>query len=289
MAEEKVTLHIDDTELRLLTARGASVERWGSAALEPGVVSEGLIADGSRLGLALDALFSKHQARRHGVIVSLSGLRSVTRLINIPRMKPSLVSAAIEQEAKRELPVPVETLYLHWQSIAFTEQEQKFFLLGIPREFINANVATLRQCRVEPRSMDLKPLALVRAVNKDEAIVADLEASSLDIVMVVGGIPVIMRSLVLRQGLSLQEAASRLVEELSRTVRYYNSIDPSRPLPNTTPLYLTGKLGREAEVSKLVASGVDFKIEGLDPPLQCPPSLPLGEYMVNIGLALKRS
>lgn len=289
MSAERVTLNIEDTEVRLLIARGASVERWGSIALEAGVVSEGLIVDGSRLRLALDVLFSKHRARRHSVIVSLSGLRSVTRLVDIPRMKPSLVGSAIQQESKRDMPVPVETLYLHWQPIAATEGGQRFFVLGVPREFIDVNVATLRQCGIKLRSIDLKPLALTRAVNKGEAMVADVEAGSFDIVVVVGGVPAIMRSLVLRQGLSLQERGSRLVEELSRTVRYYNSSDPGRTLGDTTSLYLTGRMGGETEVSGLIASRVEYRVEAPDPPFKCPPGFPLAEYMVNIGLALKRS
>jgi type IV pilus assembly protein PilM len=289
LSAEKVTLHIEDTEVRLLIARRDGVERWGNMPLEPGVVSEGLMVDASRLRPALDLIFSKHRARRNGVTVGLSGLRSVTRLISIPKMKPSLVGSAILQESKREMPVPVETLYLLWQAIAATEGEQRFFVLGVPRELVDANVATLHRCGIKPRSMDLKPLALIRAVNKGEAIVADLEAGSFDIIVVAGGLPAITRSMVLRPGLGLEERVGRLLDELSRMVRFYNTGNPGSPLGDSTPLYLTGRLGGESEVSELIASRVAYKVEALAPPFKCPPGFPFAEYMVNVGLALKRS
>jgi hypothetical protein len=140
----------------------------------------------------------------------------------------------------------------------------------------------------KPRSMDIKPLALVRAVGRSEAIIADLEPETLDVIVVRGGIPATIRTVGVRREIdTVEDKVHRLGEDLARTVKFHSDTHPQEPLEPSTPIYLTGSLAQEVASSGVVEASVRYPVEPLVPALDCPPDLPLATFMVNIGLALK--
>jgi Tfp pilus assembly protein PilN len=70
-------------------------------------------------------------------------------------------------------------------------------------------------------------------------------------------------------------------------LRFIESNFSDLALRKDMPLFLTGKLAGENELSRTIAAGVGFNARPLASPLKCPPDLPLTQYAVNIGLALK--
>ena len=77
-------------------------------------------------------------------------------------MKPVLLDEAIQRGIKREISLPLEELYLTWQAIRGEHDELDFFVLGVPKNLIDAVVQTLALAGVAPHMMDLKALALAR-------------------------------------------------------------------------------------------------------------------------------
>ena len=287
-AREITTLNIEGSSVRLLTVKDKRVQRWGDMPLEPGWVKEGLILDPSSVGLVIRNLFASQNAPQRDVIVSLTGLRAIPRFLTMPKISPRLLEEAIMREARRELPLPLEDLYLSWQVIGEVGNQQRIYLLGVPRDLLDAEVRALEAAGIQPSVMDLKPLALVRAVNREQAIIADLEPESLDIIVVADYVPVIMRAFSLEEGLSLEEKIERLVDELTRTVRFYNDSHPERPFPPETTVYLTGASMGDRAARNSFTRRVDYPVEVPDPPVEYPPDLPLAQYAVNMGLALKK-
>lgn len=103
----------------------------------------------------------------------------------------------------------------------------------------------------------------------------DLEPDCFDIVLVANGIPAIMRTISPRgEGSTLEDNIRRLTDELSKTVKFYDSSYPENTLSPTTPLLLTGELSAEAIASKLVQDEVAYPVEPLVPALEFPPELP---------------
>lgn len=137
--------------------------------------------------------------------------------------------------------------------------------------------------------MDLKPLALARAANRGEAIIANLEPDCYDIVLVAEGIPAIMHTISPRgEGATLEDNIQRLTDELSRTVAFYQSNHPENSLSPATPLLLSGGLATEATTSGLLQAEIEYPVEPLVPPLEFPPDLPVAPFATNMGLALKK-
>lgn len=284
-----VTLNISATSIRLLSGQGRQVQRWAEASLAPGLVSDRLILKPKAVGEAIDALFQSTQIPKERVIVSLTGLSFTHRILSLPRMKPALLEEAILRGARKEIPLPLEELYLSWQAIASKDDEVDFFVLGVPRNPVDAMVQVLEEAGIEPYIMDLKPLALARAANREDALIVDLESDCFDIVLVAKGIPAIMHTITPKgEGASIEDNVHRLTDELSKTIKFYNSSHPENLLSPTTPLLLTGESSTNTTVSELIQAEIEYPVQRLIPPLEFPTDLPIAIYAANMGLALKK-
>jgi len=289
-SKEIVTLNIEANGLRFLRIKGEKVWDWGSMPLAPGLVKDGLVTDPAKVSLAINELFLQTKIPHCRTIASLTGLRSVPRIFRLPRMNPKLLKEAIRNESEQEMPVPLEELYLSWQLLDATDSEQQLFVLGVPRKTVDTLVKTLVEAGIGPHVVNLKSLALAKAVNREEALIIDLEPESFDLVVVVGGIPTVMRTIISRGELMTTEDRIRqLASELSQTIEFHNGSHPEHPVDSTTPVFLTGLLANDAAVRDLVGAAIDNPIETLAPAFECPPNLPVAEYAVNIGLALDKT
>ncbi len=286
LSREVTTLNIEGSSIRLLTAKGNSVQRWAETPLEPGLVRDGLILDPRGVGTGIDGLFASRGVPKQRVMTCLTGLRAIPREITLPRIPTGQIEGAVRREARREMPLPLDDLYLSWQVLDQQGGQTRVYVLGVPRDLLDAQVEAIRAAGIKPHVMDLKPLALIRAVNEKEAIIADLEQHSLDVIIVVDDVPAIMRTIALGVE-SNEDKVRRLVEELRRTVKFHDDSHRERPLDPNTPIYLTGGLMTDTSVVEAIKVMSTRPVMIPTPPLTCPPDMPVPTFMVNIGLALK--
>jgi type IV pilus assembly protein PilM len=282
-----VTLNITANSVRLLSVKGKQVERWGSIPLAPGLVKDGFILQPKAVGAAINTLFKSTKVPKQHVITSLTGLSFTYRILSLPKTKDALLEEAIQRSARREIPLPLEELYLSWQAINGKPDELDYFVLGVPRDPIDAVVQTLNAAGVSPYIVELKPLALARAANKGDALVVDLEPDCFDVVLIAGGIPAVIHTIIPRgEGANLEDNVRRLTDELSKTVKFYNTTHPQTPLSSKTPLLLTGELA--SATSKLIQAEIEYPVESLVPSLEFPSTLPVAPFATNMGLALQK-
>jgi type IV pilus assembly protein PilM len=285
-----VTLAVESSDLRYLSTKGGKAARWGSVPLPRGLVVEGLITDAAEMGRLVNDLFEAENLDRKHVVTSLSALRSIPRLLTMPRLQASLLEEAISREARKEMPISLENLYLSWQSMPGVGEQQRVYMLGVPRDLVDAQVRSLESAAIAPYVMDLKPLALIRAVNQAEAIIVNLEETSLDIVLVVDYLPAIMRTFSLERE-TLDDAArlERLQQELSQTIRFYNDSHSSASIRSSVPVFASGRLFVDDETNDTFRAMLGTRtLERVAAPLPVPKDLPLAEYVTNLGLALKK-
>lgn len=283
-----VTLTIESTDLRFLSARG-HVVKWGSVPLPEGLVTGGVINDPLEMGRIVDETFLANDLERRRVVLGVVGLRAIPRLLTMPKLQASMLEAAISREAKKEMPVSLENLYLSWQSLPAEGDQQRIYLLGVPREMIDVQMRMLEAAGIQPLAMDLKPLALVRAVGQEQAVIISLEEGLLDIILVVEGLPAIMRTFGLDQSQgSMEEHIDRLLGELNQTMRFYNDSHRNAMIRPNTPIYVCGRVMARPEVLAYLRNASDRPVEQPSSPLPCPDELPVLDYLANLGLALKK-
>jgi type IV pilus assembly protein PilM len=282
-----ITLNIEAQSVRLLLAKGNRASAWREMSLEPGLVKEGVIGDPEAVGLALKDLLDSQRLLGGRLVASVTGIRSITRMLELPPMSPQMMEAAVVREAKREMPVAMEDIYLSWQPLEVSNGHQRIYALGVPRDIVDPLLRAIALAKRQAYAVDIKPLALARAINRQEAVIADLERGSADIVVMTRGIPAIMRTVVSRSEEDSEDRIDRFRGELARTIKFYNDTHRQEPLPLSTPIFLTGSLAEEAGAAEPLEDAAQYSIQPLTPLLECPPDLPIPSYAVNIGLALK--
>lgn len=286
MAKEIVTLNIEDTCLRLMVVRKKGVGLAVSQPLEAGLVKNGAILDRHKLSQAIKDLLWSHRVKSTRVIVAISGVNAFYRLISQPPVPAGMLAEAAKREAERVMPVSLSELYLSHQVLARSDTESLLCMVGLSRRPSEAQVETIKMAGLSPYMMDVKPLAIARAVNQPEGILIDVQDAAFDIALMVDGLPQIMRSLPFpKPGLPIAEKEAAIHEELERTVKFYDSIHKDRRLKATTPLFLSGEIDDQGEEQLSQRLGYGSK------PLPQSPiahdGLDIRRYLVNLGLALK--
>jgi len=117
MARKVVTLYIDDTSIRLLITDGKSIKERAHSPLEPGLVEGGVVTKEEEVAARIIQLLKDRQVHTKKVNVGLSGLHSLTLVIQLPELPESMLAEAVMREASKVLPVPLEQLYLTWKAI----------------------------------------------------------------------------------------------------------------------------------------------------------------------------
>ena len=286
MAKEIVTLNIEDTCLRLMVVKDKEVRLAVSQPLEAGLVKNGTVVDRQKLSQAIGDLFQSHGVANGKVVMAISGINAFYRLISQPPVPSDMLAEAAKREAERVMPVPLSELHLSYQVLSSSKIESVLGLVGLPRIPTEAQVETLRMAGLNPYVMDIKPLALVRAVSEPEAIFIEVQEATFDIVLMVDGLPQIIRSLSFpRSSLPWPEKVTAITEELDRTVKFYNSAHKDRPLKTTVALFVSGEIDGQGE--ELLRQRLGYESRSLPEPPFAVDGLDLRRYLVNLGLALK--
>ncbi len=286
-----VTLDADSTTIRLLETTGGKVKKWASIPLEAGEVEEGAVSEPPDLGTLVKQLMSSSDIKAKKINVSLSGLYSISRILPMSNLPGGLTTEeAVLEMAKEVMPLSEDRLYLSWQTVTAGEGKQNALVVGVPREMIDSEVQSLRAAGINPSVLELKAMALTRVVKKEQAIILNLEPASFDIIVAVNGVPEIMRTLPWQQNKLTEEGkAEHLSLNLGLTVDFYNLRHPDAHLDPDTPLFITGQMSEDATLGEKLQAKLGYPIEPLVPPLECPENLPISQYAVNIGLALRET
>ncbi|HID90114.1 MAG TPA: hypothetical protein EYH27_04130 [Anaerolineales bacterium] len=283
--EKRLTLVLDTADVRALVVHGQRIRRWERALLPEGTVHQGQIVQPEAFGEVVAELVDAVKGPRRRAVIGLNGQRSLVRILDLPPVPARLLDETVRREARRELPLPLEGLYLSWQVIDDrTASGLRVFTVGVPKEIIDTCMVGLRAARVRPVAMDLKSLALVRAVNLPNVLIVDLERGNGNLTLVRDDIPYIVRSIPLP---TEEEGWTNLVvSEIQRTLEFYHTT-LSASLPAwTISLCLTGALAEDDRVRERM--GAIWPLVDPAPPIPIPDGFPLLPYLGNIGLALKR-
>jgi len=285
MARKVVSLCVEDTNIKMLVVKGKRVKAWASMPLESGLVKNAVILDKNRLSEKIKEFLEINNVVTKRVVVSVSGIHSVYHLLKLPQLSKTLLDEAVKREAKRIMPIPLDELYLSWQAFAVSDVETLVCLLGLPRSTMESLIDTLHQAGLVPYLIDIKSLAVARAVGERNAIVIDTEPVSFDIVVVIDGIPQLLRSMAFGEDIvSADRKIAVIKEELDRTVRFYNSSHGEEPITADMPLFLVGELG---EVTELLAQAVVYPVKVVPDLLPFPEGFDSAKYSVNLGLTFK--
>lgn len=288
MPRMTITLDISCTAIRLLAARGRRAEKWASAPVQPGMIAQGLILDPEALGARIKGLMQAGNMSGRKVVASITGLYSICRLVRLPQLlaKESKGEGPVMQAATAAMPVPLEELYVSWQTIDDDEVGPLAFVIGTPRNIVDAQMQALRSAGISARILNLKAMALIRLLNPQNALIVNMEPDSLDIALMLDGLPLAMRTVVQQPDISLEERIESLATNLEQTTLFHDYRSPGRLIGPDLPLLLAGQVADDPAVPVMVQDTIPYPLAPLEIPMEYPRNLPIYQYAVNIGLAL---
>lgn len=287
MAKQQVNVYIDDASISVLVTKGRQPEKWSVMTLDPGLVKEGVVQDQKAVADKIKEIWHVSHIMRRRVGVGISGLNCLYQMLLLPELPENLRAEAIAREAAQSLGIPLEGVYLSWQILSIEHGQMRVYLAVLPKDKVDSVVATLKLAGLRTVAMDVKPLCLARAASEARSIVVDTCQDTLDIVVLGGGIPEVVRSLQTPAGTPPGERIGVLRSEMERSVSFYNAAHLDKPIDLTVPVLVCGDLvGHDSDMASL-AGPRERPVRALESPLAGAEGFDYGKYMACIGLALK--
>ncbi len=287
---ERITLVIEEEVVRVMEVNKQDVTRWGSAPLPRDTIKEGAVANPQAFADVVERLWltqgKEHPMSRQNVLLAIPGHTIPTRIISARNFDTSDIEL-MNQKAREILP-QADSHHV-WQVLG-TGTQARFFVMATPMALIQSYVDPLKHIGLELIAMDVKPLALIRAVGQRNAIIIDVERKLGSIIIVDEALPRRARFPVLQAPLlsSAEEKITRLTEVLYDTIQAYNSGNQGKTLHPAVPIFLTGSLSHHTLLQDVVQHLLGHPIGTYTISLNVPPDMPLSQFMVNIGLAKKQ-
>jgi type IV pilus assembly protein PilM len=270
MARDAIAVYIDDSAIRLLSVSGKRAKQWAVEPLEAGLVRDGFIVDEPAVAARIRTLWAKEQPGSQRVIAGISGINCLYRLLTLPELPKSLMTEAVKREASRALGVPLEQLYISWQTLPAQPDETRVYIAAATRTTVDSIIRTLKKANLNPYMMDIAPLALARATAEPSALIVDLQPAGLDVVVKMGGMPEVIRSVSVSRASSTADKVGVVRQELQRAVTFYNSSHADTPVADDIPILVAGELGEQPDLWKGLLGRAERRIEALQPPLESP-------------------
>lgn len=290
MPKNFLALSIEGMSLKLLAGQGDRVSAWSITPVNPIFLRGGFVANKQGLASVIKIAVSKKGfSGRRRVFASLPAFHSVNRILDIPDMREVRPEIVLPQQAKKDMGYSAENSLLFWQRLNRSGGRQRFLVTSVPRETVITLIETLKLAGLQPDKIDTTTFALSRAVNEPNAIIAALEANSLDSIILRDGIPLSSRSTFLGEVPQNPETLPTLITDaLDSIITFHNESHPDNPLPPDIPVYLLGSgILRNPNIVSAVGTTLGRPAAEFKPPLIYPPDCPKAELAVNIGLVLK--
>jgi type IV pilus assembly protein PilM len=148
----------------------AVVERAAVAALPPGAVHDGEVADVDSLADALRDLFAEHKLSKR-VRLGVANQRIVMRAIDLPPVSdPKEIDSAIRFQAQDHIPMPLEQAVLEHHVLGQVETPNgtrtRVVLVAARRDMIDRLLQAATQAGLNPQGIDLSAFAMIRALHR---------------------------------------------------------------------------------------------------------------------------
>ncbi len=282
---QRLYISLETHTLRALVARNQTILAWDERPIE---VNRSNVWQGASLQRVAGELSQALKAQRLPVSVSLHAPRGIVRILELPAMPTAMLAEAIQREARREYPIPLEQLYFSWQALPAAQGgHQRVFTLGLPRDTVDLALGALKQAGLRLQVMDYRPLALIRALYKSEVFIVDLETSGATLIVTQHYLPIIVRYVTFptRAEFGPQQYSDYLSQEIQRTYDFYNlTYTNTGAPPAPAQLYLTGP---QAETYRPLLA-TRWSLQDFNAPVAVPDAMPWPTYLAALGLLLKK-
>lgn len=254
---------------------GSSVEvaRVADIDLPEGAIDHGVVRDVGEVARAVRRLWRKGRFSTRRATFGVSSV--LTRQMDLPWMEPADFRSALRYQVQDSLPVDVRSVELDYYPLeergataAGTPETTRILLVAASSEAVRDSARALRKGGVRPVGADASAFALLRAdlrANPDTqpALLVDLGADQLTVVIHRGGVPLLIRAVGTVGGRAATAAVAELLgSDIADAEQRKVTIGLRAPAPVLTPIAessvfaagaLTPAVERDATAERVVA------------------------------------
>ncbi len=153
---------------------------------------------GGEAPLMLRRLLKESGITAEEVNMSAPIFSSFLTVMELPPMSTSEISSAIQFEAKKYIPVPLDSVLVDWSVIGSAPDKISILLIAIPKDLVNEYAAIVREVDLKLVNLELETMSAARALIGNDpvpAILVDVGSRDTTISVVDGGRPVISHSI----------------------------------------------------------------------------------------------
>jgi type IV pilus assembly protein PilM len=150
----------------------------------------------------IDKIYKKMEATTAMAVATLPAFSVFSSIITLKNVDKGGLAAAVEWEAKKFIPLPLEEMILDWKVINNKKDKDKndttILLTGSPKKLVKRYVNIFRKTLVNLTNLEPETFALIRALvggDRSTILLMEIGAVNTDIFIVKEGIPVLSRSL----------------------------------------------------------------------------------------------
>jgi len=148
----------------------------------------------------IDKIYKDMGATTDKAVASLQAFSVFSSIINLSNVHKRDLAAAVDWEAKKFIPLPLEEMILDWKVLDEKNDKGnvKVFLTGSPKKLVKKYVNIFRKTQVSLASLETETFSLIRSLlggDKSTIMLVEIGAGNTDISIVQNSIPVLNRSL----------------------------------------------------------------------------------------------
>lgn len=198
------------------------------------------------LAQAINKVRTEAGIRATQVTASLPTFSVFSSIISLSNVDKKGIAAAVNEEAKKVIPLPLEEMILDWKIVPEadghvpTQGNMRVFLTGSPKKLVRKYIEVFKRAKLNLLSLETETFSLVRALlgnDKSTVMVVEIGANSTDLSVVRESIPVLNRSLAVCSSTITKALAETLGLSFAQAEQYKLDLslalggDAKEPLP----------------------------------------------------------
>lgn len=211
MARPTIGLDVGTSAVRAAEVSGKdalTLERFGQLSLPPGAVFGGEISDVDAVATVLRDLWKRSDFHSKRVSVAIANQSVVVRQVDLPKMEEDDLRGALPYQVQDYIPMAIADALLDFLVIdevagADDAPMLRVLVIAAQKTMVNSVVESLTRAGLEPESVDLAPLAALRALvdpirpigERTAEAVVDIGGGVTNLVVHEGGTPRLVRIL----------------------------------------------------------------------------------------------
>ena len=278
--KKTLTLAVDGSTVRAVAFDAKRVAAWASIELDgPGPFT-------------LPEQFNAYLGRSARQVGDLPFYAALTRFMDKPAVRKRYLGQVIAAESAGALPFDQSEVDFVWREFR-DGRGPEVMISATPRWEVDAHLELLGTVGVRPAALYAKSAALALAVGLPNIVIAHLDGSTAEMVLVRDGVPRDVHRVELSPTAlppdEYADALEQAIDELTTFDHDNHGADGSGPSSERAPIegvVLTGLLPASDQISRALRQALGARLRHASAPILYPDDFPASEYATNVGLAV---